>query len=264
MTRVKSHIENKQGLFIPFIMAGDPSPEVTIELALTLQDAGAHVIELGIPYSDPLADGPVIQRSAKRALAHGMSLQKALELVPQMRKRGLTVPVIIFTYFNPLLQFGEERFMEAAKQYEVDGLLVPDLPYEESEKVASLCKEAGLSYISLVAPTSKARVEMIASEAQGFLYCVSSLGVTGVRNEFSPSVFEFLEDVKKHSPVPIAVGFGISNKEQVDALSSYCDGIIVGSAITKLVEEHETLLLNENTRKEGLEQIKRFVLSLIS
>ncbi|WP_026673051.1 tryptophan synthase subunit alpha [Alkalihalobacterium bogoriense] len=263
--RMKQVMETKQyPLFIPFIMAGDPTPEVTIDLALTLQEAGAHVLELGIPYSDPLADGPVIQRSAKRALQHQMSLQKALELVPKMRAQGLTIPVIVFTYYNPLLQFGEDRFIEQAKQYEIDGLLVPDLPFEESEHVATLCENADLSFISLVAPTSKQRIEKIAHHAQGFLYCVSSLGVTGVRNEFSPSVYEFLEEVKQHSTIPIAVGFGISNKEQVDALATHCDGIIVGSAIIKLVEELERQLKAENTRKEALSSIKTFVLSLIS
>ena len=144
--RFNEHIENKKDLFIPFIMAGDPNSEATIELALTLEEAGANLIELGIPYSDPLADGPIIQRSAKRALNHGMSLEKAMKLVPIMREKGLTVPVVIFTYFNPLLQYGEERFVQAAKEYQIDGVLVPDLPFEESERLADLCENNKLAF----------------------------------------------------------------------------------------------------------------------
>ncbi|WP_209122602.1 tryptophan synthase subunit alpha [Alkalihalobacillus sp. BA299] len=253
-----------QGLFIPFIMAGDPTPEVTVEIALTLQEAGAHALELGIPYSDPLADGPVIQRAAKRALTQQMSLEKALELVPLMREKGLVIPVIAFTYYNPVLQFGEQQFMKKARECQVDGLLVPDLPYEESTELAQLCKENELQLISLVAPTSKQRIEKIAQSAQGFIYCVSSLGVTGVRNEFHPKVYEFLEDVRANSNVPVVVGFGVSNNEQVKQLESHCDGVIVGSAIIREIESVEQQLKDEKLRKDGLDHIKRFVLSLIS
>ncbi|OLO42559.1 tryptophan synthase subunit alpha [Alkalihalophilus pseudofirmus] len=253
-----------QPLFIPFIMAGDPTPEITIEIALTLQEAGAHAIELGIPYSDPLADGPVIQRAAKRALAQQMSLKKALELVPIMREKGLEIPVIAFTYYNPVLQFGEEEFMEKAKECQVDGLLVPDIPFEESEELAQLCKKNELQFISLVAPTSKQRIERIAKNAQGFIYCVSSLGVTGVRNEFHPKVYEFLEEVRKNSTVPVVVGFGVSNNEQVQQLQPHCDGVIVGSAIIREIESVESQLNDEKLRKDGLLHIKTFVLSLIS
>ncbi|WP_257008291.1 tryptophan synthase subunit alpha [Bacillus sp. FJAT-45350] len=262
--RFEACVKDQRNLFIPFIMAGDPHPDVTIELALILEEAGANVIELGIPYSDPLADGPVIQESAKRALANGTTLENAMGLVPKMRERGLTIPVVVFTYYNPLLQFGEERFIAEAAKYGVDGLLVPDLPHEESESLRQMCHDNQISYISLVAPTSNARIEMIASQAEGFLYCVSSLGVTGVRDHFDDKVYDFLSTVRKHSTAPIAVGFGISKREQVEALAPYCDGIIVGSAIIRLVEQNKELLINEKNRKEGLLKIKRYIESLIS
>ncbi|MGO4888108.1 tryptophan synthase subunit alpha [Anaerobacillus sp. MEB173] len=262
--RFQHYVQDEKNLFIPFIMAGDPHPEVSIELGLTMEEAGAHVLELGIPYSDPLADGPVIQESAKRALAQGMTLEKGIELVSQMRERGLKIPVVIFTYYNPLLQMGIEKFFGLAKKNGVDGLLVPDLPYEESRELAVRCREEHIAYISLVAPTSDQRIEKIAREAEGFLYCVSSLGVTGVRKEFDPRVNLFLEKVKTHSKIPVAVGFGVSNRSQVEALEPYCDGVIVGSAIIKQVEAHQDQLLDKNCRDEALSRIKRFVVSLIS
>ncbi|MBU8907254.1 tryptophan synthase subunit alpha [Desertibacillus haloalkaliphilus] len=262
--RFKEQVENKKDLFIPFITAGDPHPDVTIDLALALQEGGADVLELGIPYSDPLADGPVIQRSAKRALQHGMTIEKAIALVSRMRERGLTIPLVIFTYYNPLLQLGIERFFELAHEHQIDGLLVPDLPYEESQELAKQCREQEVAYISLVAPTSNQRIAMIAKEAQGFLYCVSSLGVTGVRDTFDPRVYDFLSLVKENSPVPVAVGFGISKRDQVEALANHCDGVIVGSAIIKMVEQLESQLIDEKFRDEALSEIKRFVVSLIS
>ncbi|HHY20998.1 MAG TPA: tryptophan synthase subunit alpha [Bacilli bacterium] len=263
--RFTQYVENhKEPLFIPFIVAGDPSAEATIDIALTLEEAGAHVIELGIPYSDPLADGPVIQEAGKRALANGMTLEKAMALVPKMREKGLKIPVVIFTYINPLLQFGIDRFLEEAYQYEIDGLLVPDLPFEESEELRQACKKENLAFISLVAPTSESRIQMIAEAADGFLYCVSSLGVTGVRSEFSDTIPQFLRSVKEAAKVPVAVGFGISTREHVEQFAPLCDGVIVGSALVRTIEGVKEKLLSEETRKEGLEQIKRFVLALNS
>ncbi|KHF40330.1 tryptophan synthase subunit alpha [Halalkalibacter okhensis] len=253
-----------QSLFIPFITAGDPSAEATIEIALALEEAGATILELGIPYSDPLADGPTIQAASKRALKGGMSLEKALKLVPQMRKSGLTIPVIIFTYFNPLLQYGEERFVNEAAELGIDGLLVPDLPYEESEHLAQLCEDHHLSFISLVAPTSKQRMLKIAERSKGFLYCVSSLGVTGVRNELDPRVYDFLKTVREASKIPTAVGFGISSNEQVKVMREHADGVVVGSALVAVIGEREEALKNKETRNSALYEIKKFVTSLIS
>ncbi|HET7657016.1 MAG TPA: tryptophan synthase subunit alpha [Bacillales bacterium] len=257
--------EGERPLFIPFITAGDPTPEGTVEIALLLQEAGANAIELGIPYSDPLADGPVIQRASKRALAHGMSLKKAMALVPEMRKRGLEIPVVIFTYYNLLLQLGEDQFYSLAQENEIDGLLVPDLPFEESDHLLEAGKNHDLPLISLVAPTtSKKRLQQIASQAQGFLYCVSSLGVTGVREgEFKPVVYDFLSSVRQFSQVPIAVGFGISNAEQIKSLGNYCDGVIVGSAIVGEIEKRQKELIDPIHKSKALDELRSFLFDLL-
>ncbi|WP_220084967.1 tryptophan synthase subunit alpha [Paranoxybacillus vitaminiphilus] len=250
-------------MFIPFIVAGDPHPSVTVELALALQNAGASILELGVPYSDPLADGPIIQRAAQRALKHDMTLKKAIELVPLMRKRGVQIPIIIFTYYNPVLQLGEEYFFALAQKNNVDGVLIPDLPFEESGHIRQLSAQSGLSFISLVAPTSKKRIEKIASQAQGFLYCVSSLGVTGIRDKLPNELYEFLEEVKTHSSVPVVVGFGISRSEQVQALKEHCDGIVIGSALVQKIEQLADCLLQEKTRKDALIQFQQYAQSLV-
>ncbi|WP_377888802.1 tryptophan synthase subunit alpha [Alkalihalobacillus sp. R86527] len=263
--RFKEHVEDKKDLFIPFITAGDPNPESTVDLAIMLQEEGANAIELGIPYSDPLADGPVIQRASERALKNGMSLEKAMDLVPKMREKGLEIPVIIFTYYNLLLQLGEERFFALVRKNHVDGLLVPDLPYEESGEWRESCEKNQTALISLVAPTtSEERLKKIAHDASGFLYCVSSLGVTGTRSHFGSSVFTFLERVKKQSNVPVAVGFGVSQPEHVKELKGYCDGVIVGSAIIRQVESQVEALQNTDSQKEAIEQIRAYVRDLVA
>jgi tryptophan synthase alpha chain len=263
-TRLEIMINKDEHLFIPFIMAGDPSLDLTIDLALLMEEAGAHILELGVPYSDPLADGPVIQRAALRALEHKMNLETAMRLVPQMRKRGLTIPVIIFTYYNPVLQLGEENVIRLMKENDIDGILIPDLPFEESRNLSERCNQSGVPLISLVAPTSERRIEMIAKEAKGFLYCVSSLGVTGVRKDIDEGIYRFLEEVRSHSEVPVAVGFGISTCEQVAKLKPYCDGIIVGSAVIKMIESKKTEMLDNESKEKALLEIKTFVYSLIS
>ncbi|WP_051529972.1 tryptophan synthase subunit alpha [Anoxybacteroides tepidamans] len=246
-------------MFIPFIVAGDPHPDLTIELALELQQAGADILELGVPYSDPLADGPTIQRAAARALKGGMTLPKAIELVSLMRKKGVKIPIIIFTYYNPVLQLGEEFFFALAKENGVDGVLIPDLPFEESEPIRRLSASTGLSLISLVAPTSKQRIEKIASSAQGFLYCVSSLGVTGMRDTLPDELEAFLSEVKRYSRVPAAVGFGISTSEQVSMLKHCSDGIVIGSALVQKVEQLLDALQREETKQEALSEFRRYV-----
>ncbi|MCC3358331.1 tryptophan synthase subunit alpha [Bacillus sp. REN16] len=259
-TTFTNRLPKAEKLFIPFIVAGDPHPDVTIEIALSLQEAGASILELGIPYSDPLADGPVIQRASARALKNGVTLKNSMNLVSKMRKKGLKIPVIIFTYFNPMLQLGEENFFALARQNGIDGLLVPDLPFEESEDLRRRCENEGLKFISLVAPTSSSRIEKIASHAQGFLYCVSSLGVTGVRNSLNNEVYSFLQEVKRHSDnIPVAVGFGISNSSQVEVLKDHCDGVIMGSALIQKIEELLPELENEETRTAALYHFKNFV-----
>ncbi|MCO7127027.1 tryptophan synthase subunit alpha [Sporolactobacillus shoreicorticis] len=257
--RMREYITKDKGmLFIPFITAGDPDNESTIQIALMLQSVGANALELGIPYSDPLADGPVIQQASKRALSHGETLLDAMTLVKTMRRQGLKIPVIIFTYANVLLQFGVDVFFQQAKTVGVDGLLVPDLPYEESRLLADSCLKKDMSLISLVAPTtSKHRLSMICREAQGFIYCVSSLGVTGVRKKFHPDVFPFLRRVKKVCQIPIAVGFGISSFEQVEKLENNADGFIVGSAIVSLIGQCTKQLNDPATRSGAVDQIRR-------
>lgn len=243
--------------FIPFITVGDPDTETTVALALALQDLGASALELGIPYSDPLADGPVIQRASARALAGGITLNKALDLVPRLRQEGLKIPVIIFTYYNLLLQLEEKELLEKLYSCDVDGLLVPDLPFEESGDIQAICDRTGVKLINLVAPTtSRERLQRIGQEAEGFLYCVSSLGVTGVRNEFHPTILSFLENVRDAAKCPIAVGFGISSREQVEALKNLADGFIVGSAIVKEVEQRLAALTHPSTRTEAIGEIK--------
>ena len=244
--------------FIPFITAGDPNTETTHQLALALQELGASALEIGVPYSDPLADGPVIQRASLRALKEGMTLVKAFDMVKELRKDGLKIPVIIFTYYNLLLQLGKNILLDALHTSGIDGLLIPDLPYEESGEIQALCQKAGIKYIHLVAPTtSEERLKRICKSAEGFLYCVSSLGVTGVRNEFHPSIHSFLESVRKNADCPIAVGFGISSVQQVKALSGLCDGFIVGSAIVREVEERLPQLSDHSTMDEAMEDIKQ-------
>lgn len=262
--RMRAATSTNKPLFIPFITAGDPSEDATIDIALSLQESGASILELGIPYSDPLADGPTIQAASKRALSHGMSLEKALKLVPKMRQRGLEIPVIIFTYVNPLIQYGEARIVKEAAEYGIDGFIVPDLPYEESEEFADLCNEHDLSLVLLVAPTSKQRMIKIAQRSQGFLYCVSTMGVTGVRSEIDPRVFDFLTTVKEASQIPTAVGFGISTNEQVKEMRKHSDGVVVGSALVAEIGKLEQELLDDQTRPYAINKIKSFVSALIS
>jgi tryptophan synthase alpha chain len=262
MTTYQERLPKHEKLFIPFIMSGDPTPELTIKLALLLEQAGASVLELGVPYSDPLADGPVIQRASKRALAHKMTIKKTMELAGEMRKRGLKIPIILFTYYNPVLQLEEESFFALARENQVDGLLVPDLPFEESSRIRESCSEHGITYISLVAPTSKQRMNTITKHAQGFLYCISSLGVTGVRKDFSEALYSFLKEVKQESSVPTAVGFGISESAHIKQLKPHCDGFVVGSALIQKIEKRlEQFKVNE---EQTLLELQKEIEELIS
>lgn len=249
--------------FIPFIVAGDPSEDVTIDLAVALEQMGATILELGVPYSDPLADGPIIQRAASRALKNGMTLTKALELIGRMRKKGVKIPIIVFTYYNPVLQLGEERFFTLARQNGASGVLIPDLPFEESEHMRTLGDTYQIPYISIVAPTSHERIAMIASQAQSFLYCVSSLGVTGIRDSLPAELHEFLQQVKSYSRVPVVVGFGISTAEQVERLQHICDGIVIGSAIVRKIEQLQDELNDVHAREHALIAFSQYVASLI-
>ncbi|MWC28480.1 tryptophan synthase subunit alpha [Paenibacillus sp. MMS18-CY102] len=248
---------------IPFLTIGDPDLDTSVQIIQKLEQSGADMIELGVPYSDPLADGPVIQRASERALAaKQISVQNVLDVAEKARQAGVKLPFILFTYFNPVLQLGLERFFELCLDKGISGLIIPDLPIEEDGDLREMAEEANIHLIPLVAPTSKERVARIAAKARGFVYCVSSLGVTGMRADFHAGIDEFLTDVRKSAQVPIAVGFGISNREQVERFSKQCDGVIVGSAIVRKIEEVLPKLQNEAEREAGLEEIGQFVSNL--
>lgn len=220
----------KTGL-IPFVVAGDPTYELSLAMLRTLCDFAA-VIEIGIPYSDPLADGPAIQAGAARALVNGMNLHRAMQLIKDVRAFS-DVPIIAFTYANPVYKTGISRFLTLAKEAGADGIIIPDLPHEESETLRSELERIDMAYVPLVSLTSGERAARIAKTATGFVYCVSTLGVTGERKNFAAQLPVFVEQVKSVSVVPVAVGFGVSQAEQVAELSAYTDGVIVGSAFVK-------------------------------
>lgn len=223
--------------FIPFITCGDPSLETTEELVYAMEKAGADLIELGIPFSDPTAEGPVIQAANIRALSNGVTTDKIFEMVEKMRKKT-SIPMVFMTYANVVFSYGTEKFCRRAAETGMDGLILPDVPFEEKEEFASVCRRYGLDLISLIAPTSHERIARIAKEAEGFVYCVSSLGVTGVRQEITTDVGEMVKMVKAQKDIPCAVGFGISTPEQAEKMASQADGVIVGSAIVKLCETY--------------------------
>lgn len=236
MNRIESVFQNKKA-FIPFITAGDPSLEVTKQLVLTMAQAGADLIELGIPFSDPVAEGPVIQRADYRALSAGATTDKIFDMVECIRKSS-SIPIAFMTYVNPIFTYGTNRFMENCRKVGVDALIVPDIPFEEKEELKPYCDAAGVTLISMIAPTSEDRIRMIAKEGEGFIYCVSSMGVTGVRSVIGNTVKDMIQSVKNVKNIPCAVGFGISTVEQAAAMAEISDGVIVGSAIVKIVEQY--------------------------
>ncbi len=227
--------EGKKG-FIPFITAGDPDLATTEKLLVTLAQSGATLIELGVPFSDPMADGPVIQRASERALKNAFGLQKILDLVARARKQ-IDIPIILFSYYNPLFQFGLNRLAEAAKDAGLDGVLVTDLSPEESGEFETELRACDLDMIFLVAPTSTdERLKLVAKRASGFIYAVSRAGVTGTRETVSAEAEKLVKRLRKFSELPVAVGFGISNAEQVTDVHRYADAVVVGSAIVAEME----------------------------
>ena len=227
--------DNRHG-FIPFITAGDPDLRTTRELIVELARIGATVIELGVPFSDPMADGPVIQRASERALRHGFGVAEVVETAAKVREETDT-PIVLFSYFNPLLQFGLERLAQEAKRAGIDGVLVTDLAPEEAEGFASTLGANDLDMIFLVAPTSTdARLRMIAERASGFIYAISRAGITGARESVSAEAEKLVNRVRTFSDLPVAVGFGISNAKQVAEVWRYADAAVVGSAIVAEVE----------------------------
>jgi len=227
---------NNEKALITFITGGDPDIKTTEKLILAMEDAGADIIEIGIPFSDPVAEGIVIQESAARALAVGCTVDKLFDMVKKLRGKT-NMPLLFMTYANPIYAYGKERFMGKCKEVGIDGIIVPDVPFEEKDEFEDECNRYDICLISLIAPTSGERTEKIAQEAQGFLYCVSSLGVTGIRNDIKTNIAELISQVKKASSIPCAVGFGISTPEQARDMAELSDGVIVGSAIVKLIAE---------------------------
>lgn len=232
--------------FMPYLCAGDPTPELTTKLLLTLEEAGADLIELGVPFSDPIADGPTIQRASGRALKHRISLQQILEMVKTLRQQT-DIPIALMSYYNPIFSMGESVFCKAAQDAGVDGVIVPDLPPEEARPLLDVALQYNLATIFLVAPTSPPeRMQSIASVSTGFIYCVSVTGVTGARGTLSGEVAPMITELRKHTDKPISVGFGVSTPEQAKQVVEIADGVIVGSAIVNVVEENmddETKLL---------------------
>lgn len=247
---------------IPFLTVGDPDLETTLAIINELEQAGADILELGVPYSDPLADGPVIQRASARALRGEVHLRTCMETALKARQAGSELPFILFTYYNPILQMGLDTFFAELNRHEISGLIIPDLPIEESGEMRRRSSEAGVSLVPLVAPTSSERIAKIVSGASGFIYCVSSLGVTGERSSFHADVEAFIRSVRQATDLPVAVGFGISTGEQVARFAEICDGVVVGSAIVRKIEDVIPLLDNQATRNEGLLQIREFVAQL--
>lgn len=223
--------------FIPFVTCGDPSLDVTEKIVNAMVEAGADLIELGIPFSDPTAEGPVIQGANVRALSGGVTTDKVFDMVEKIRK-NTDVPMVFMTYANVVFSYGTERFCKRAQEVGMDGLILPDVPYEEKEEFAEVADKYGLDLISLIAPTSHERIATIAKDAEGFVYCVSSLGVTGMRSQITTDIGAMVKLVKAQKDIPCAVGFGISTPEQAKKMAVQADGVIVGSAIVKLCESY--------------------------
>lgn len=223
--------------FIAFLTCGDPDLETTEKLIKTIADSGADLIELGIPFSDPTAEGPIIQKANMRALAGGVTTDKIFNMVCRIRKT-VKIPMVFMTYANVVFSYKTDMFMKRAAEVGIDGLILPDVPFEEKEDFVLSCRRYGIDLISLIAPTSNERISMIAKEAEGFVYCVSSLGVTGIRSEInSCDIQNMIKLVQKSTNIPTAIGFGISNAHQAAGMAKLADGIIVGSAIVKIIEE---------------------------
>lgn len=232
-----SQIFADQKAFIAFLTAGDPSLEKTEEFILAMADAGADLIEIGIPFSDPIAEGPVIEAANARALSVGTTTDKIFAMVARVRAKT-SIPLVFLTYVNPIFVYGVERFFAACEKVGINGAIIPDLPFEEKGEVLSIAHAHEVDVITLIAPTSQDRIQMLAKEATGFIYLVSSMGVTGVRSEIKTDLAAIIADIRQVTQTPIAVGFGIATPEQATAISQIADGVIVGSAIVRIIAEH--------------------------
>jgi tryptophan synthase alpha chain len=237
MSNIAKAFENGKA-FIPFITCGDPTIESTEKNVIAMEAAGADLIELGIPFSDPTAEGPVIQDANIRALKNKVTTDDVFDMVVRLRKT-VKIPMVFMTYANVVFSYGAERFMSKCSEIGIDGIILPDIPYEEKKEFEDVCKKYGVDLISMIAPTSHERIKMIASDAAGFIYCVSSLGVTGVRTNITTDIGAMIKLVKEaNKDIPAAVGFGINTPEQAKKMAQYADGVIVGSAIVKICAKY--------------------------
>ncbi len=236
MSRIEQAFANGKA-FIPFITCGDPDLETTEKIVKEMVAAGADLVELGIPFSDPTAEGPTIQAANLRALSAGCTTDKVFDMVIRLRE-SISIPMVFMTYANVVFSYGSEKFMARCAEVGIDGLILPDIPYEEKGEFVDIMHRYGLDLISLIAPTSAGRISMIASEAEGFIYVVSSLGVTGVRSSITTDISTLCSAIRASAKVPCAVGFGISTPEQAGAMAEHADGVIVGSAIVKIIAQH--------------------------
>lgn len=236
MTKIANAFANGKA-FIPFLTCGDPDLETTEKLIGAIAEAGADLIELGIPFSDPTAEGPVIQDANLRALSAGTTTDKIFDMVRRVRQT-VSIPMVFMTYANVIFSYGADRFLKTAAEIGMNGIIVPDVPFEEKQEFEPLCQKYGLAQISMIAPTSHDRIRAIAEQANGFLYCISSLGVTGTRTAITTDIGAMVKLVKEVKDIPCAVGFGISTPEQAESMCRQADGAIVGSAIVKLIAQY--------------------------
>lgn len=236
MSNISNAFKNGKA-FIGFITAGDPDLDSSLEIMTAMANGGCDLIEIGIPFSDPIAEGPVIQEANLRSLAQGTTTDKVFELTKKLSGR-VDIPLVYMTYLNVLFKYGYDKFLQNAKDAGISGVIVPDLPYEEKDELQSVAEKYDIDVISLIAPTSEDRIKMIASDAKGFIYTVSSMGVTGMRNEIKTDLQSIVSHIKSVTDVPVAIGFGINKPQQAKEFSAYADGVIVGSAIVNIVAEH--------------------------
>ena len=223
--------------FIAFLTAGDPTIDKTVEFIRAMEEAGCDLVEIGIPFSDPMAEGVVIQDANVRALKHNTTTDDVFDIVRRVREKS-DIPLVFLTYINPVFFYGYEKFFKRCAELGVDGIITPDVPFEEKGEIRDIARENGVDVISLIAPTSKQRIQMIANDATGFIYVVSSLGVTGMRSEIKTDLNAILSDIREVTDLPLAVGFGINTPEQASQIGKIADGVIVGSAIVKIIEKY--------------------------
>lgn len=254
MSKIREAFENKKA-FIGFLTAGDPTLEKTEEFIVEMERAGAALIEIGIPFSDPIAEGPVIQDANVRALSvpGGCTTDMIFEMVARVRKK-VSVPLVFLTYLNPVFKYGYDAFCKKCSETGIDGLIIPDMPFEERPELTPIAQAHGVDLISLVAPTSDERIQMIAKEAKGYIYVVSSMGVTGMRSEITTDLAGIIQSIRSVTEVPVAIGFGINTPEQAREYSQIADGVIVGSAIVKIIGQY-----GENAKEAVYEYVKSMV-----